>query len=285
MRPGGGAVDRRGFRGIRPLVALAVAGLLSVVAAAAGSVPDRVLDVALSSSSGDPSEAQRRGQEALESLRYPWRELGYTVEFRAYTGGRLGSANSRTKRIVIYVKREQSRQSLRVTIAHELGHALDFEHGTVRRHDDYRVIRRLDRSADWYPCDGCNDYRSHAGDWSEVFAYWLAGPDDFRSQVAGPPTRDQLRRLSPLFAVPRRQAAPAPSPSPSPSPSPRPSQSSGSPLPVSGNVVPSASPSPLGQPQRQAVLCPLPVPLPSPLPVPGLPVVPDVRDLVDVGSC
>lgn len=166
----------------------------------------------------EDSAAERRGSQALQSLQYPWRDLGYSVEFREYQGGQLGSANSRTKRIVIYVKRSQSEQSLRATIAHELGHALDFEHATVARRDDYRVIRRIDRRAQWYPCDRCSDYASHAGDWAEVFAYWLAGPGDFRSRVAGPPTRDQLQRLAPLFRIPSEQAQPGASPRPSPSP-------------------------------------------------------------------
>lgn len=223
------------------LATLAVAACVGIGGAAAGA--DTGLQLQPASYGSTSPESERRGQQALSSLDYPWRDLGYTVEFREYAGGRLGSANSRTKRIVVYVKRDQSRQSLRITIAHELGHALDFEHGTQRRHDDYRVIRGLRRSGPWYPCDGCSDYRSHAGDWSEVFAYWLAGPGDFRSQVAGPPTKEQLRRLKPLFAVPRQQSAPSPSPTRA---TPRPSASSSAPLPVSGNAVPSQPPRPSG---------------------------------------
>lgn len=270
-----------------PLVALGIAVLLSVSAAAAGPGAVRQVDLALTGEASSTSaEAEQRGQQALASLRYPWRELGYTIEFRDYSGGRLGSANSRTKHIVIYVKRGQSDQSLRVTIAHELGHALDFEHGTVRRRDDYRVIRRIDRHAAWYPCDGCTDYRSHAGDWSEVFAYWLAGPGDFRSQVAGPPTAEQLRRLEPLFAVPRPQPAPPPRPSPSPSPSPTSSPTSIG--PVSGNAVPSLPPVPRRvapseaqvAPEVQACLPPLHLPPqvlpPGRAPRPGIPAAPRV---------
>ncbi len=209
-----------GARLVRAILGLAlVAGSLVATAAVAAE---------------DDATAAQRGRDALQSLPYPWRELGYSVEFREYSGGQLGSANSRTNRIVIYVKDGQSKQSLRVTIAHELGHALDFEHATVARRDDYRVIRGIDRRTRWYPCDGCSDYASHAGDWAEVFAYWLAGPGDFRSQVAGPPDQQQLQRLAPLFRVPSKQTKP------SPSPSPRPTRSPG-PLDV-GHVLPSPSP-------------------------------------------
>ena len=185
--------------------------------------------VVASDDDDESSQSERRGRRALDSLDYPWRGLGYTVEFRDYTGGTLGTANSRTKRIVVYVRRSQTHQSLRVTIAHELGHALDFEHGTTERRRQYRTVRELDQSARWYPCDRCSDYDSHAGDWAEVFASWLAGPGDFRSKVAGPPTREQLRRLTPLFRLPRSTSATPPaspraaataSPSPSPTPDP-----------------------------------------------------------------
>ena len=257
-------------RVLRPgwsLAALVVALLLCVAAAMTAPAPGQSIDAALSAGSSSASrtsaETERRGQEALDSLNYPWRDLGYRIEFRDYQGGRLGSANSRSKRIVIFVKRGQSQQSLRITIAHELGHALDFEHATARRRDDYRIVRRIDRSAAWYPCDGCSDYRSHAGDWSEVFAYWLAGPGDFRSQVAPAPTAEQLRRLEPLFGIPRRQASPPASPRPSPRPSP-------SPTSLPGLVVPSATPLPAPpvDPAPPAVEPSVDVCLPVP---PGLP--------------
>ena len=186
----------------------------------------------------DDAAAVQRGRDALQSLPYPWQELGYSVEFREYSGGQLGTANSRTKRIVIYVKKSQSKQSLRVTIAHELGHALDFEHATVARRDDYRAIRGIAPRAQWYPCDRCSDYASPAGDWAEVFAYWLAGPGDFRSKVAGPPDQRQLQRLAPLFRIPSKRAETKPSPRPSPSPTRSPA-----PLGV-GDVLPSPSPRP-----------------------------------------
>lgn len=199
--------------------------LVAVAVAAAGLVTTEA--VASQTDAGDAQEqgsveAQRRGEEALASLKYPWRDLGYSIEFRDHQGRTLGTANSRTKRIVIYVKRDHTHSALRVTIAHELGHALDFEHATTARRHDYRDIRELSQEARWYPCSGCTDYRSHAGDWAEVFAFWLAGPDDFRSEVAGPPSPEQLRRLGPLFQIPKAQAASSPSPAASPTPAPRP---------------------------------------------------------------
>ena len=155
---------------------------------------------------------EQRGRAALDSLRYDWRALGYRVVFRPYAGGSLGTANRRARLITVYVKRAQSEQSLRVTIAHELAHALDFEHGTTVRRDSYRRLRGLSGTGSWFPCSGCNDLASPAGDFAEVFALWLAGPGDFRSQLKPAPDARQLADLVPLFQLPR--ATPSPSPSP-----------------------------------------------------------------------
>ena len=206
--------------GVLVAAVVGTGGAASAWTAPAPAPATPVRDAVTAAEGEQRSEAEQRGERALASLEYPWRELGYAVEFREYTGGTLGTANSRTKRIVIYVKKSQSHQSLRITIAHELGHALDFEHATVQRRRDYRTIRGLDQSARWFPCDRCTDYQSHAGDWAEVFAYWIAGPGDFRSEVAGPPTKDQLRRLTALFRLPRARAAtPPPSATPRATPS------------------------------------------------------------------
>lgn len=166
---------------------------------------------------------ERRGRAALEALGYDWRRLGYRVRFLPYAGGRLGTANSKRREITIYVSASQSELSLRATLAHELGHALDFGHGTTQRRDAYRAIRRLPRGASWFPCSRCSDLSSPAGDFAESFAVWLVGPGDFRGRLRPPPDADQLRALRELFTVPEKPAArPQPRPEPAASPTRRP---------------------------------------------------------------
>ncbi|MCW2779286.1 MAG: hypothetical protein JWN17_3011 [Frankiales bacterium] len=184
-------------------------------------------DAGSSSSSGSAAQrtADDRGSAALSRLHYPWRDLGYSVAFRPYSGGTLGTTNSRDHTVVVFVKDGQSEQSLRATIAHELGHALDFGHGSAQRHAEYRRVRGLAQSGDWYPRSGTSDYASDAGDWAEVFAVSLAGDGDYRSTRAPAPTPEQLRRLAPLFEVPAQpSASPTPTASASPSPSARPAE-------------------------------------------------------------
>lgn len=186
-----------------------------------------------------PTTAEQRGRAALATLPYDTGALGYRIVFVPYRGGGvLGTTNRQTRLITVHVRRGQSELSLRTTLAHELGHALDFEHGTRERRDAYRRIRALP-DVPWFPCDRCDDLSSPAGDFAEVFAVWLAGPGDFRSRLQRPPDRAQLRELDGLFRVPREPVRAA---ARSPEPEPRPTERPGSGLP--DLLAPGPSPSP-----------------------------------------
>ena len=145
---------------------------------------------------------QERGAAALAALDYPWQRLGYAVEFRPHDGTVAGLADPRTRTITVYVRPDHDELQLRATIAHELGHALDFGFGTDERRRRYRELRGLAGGTSWFPCDRCEDYASPAGDWAEVFAAALVGNGDFRSRMAGPPSPEQVAQLRSLFEVP-----------------------------------------------------------------------------------
>jgi hypothetical protein len=169
-------------------------------------------------------DLEKRAWAALDALDYPWRELGYDIRFEQHSGGGLlGVTDPASKQITVFVRNDQSDQSLRVTVAHEIAHALDFETGDRAQRAEYLRLRGVPADTPWFPCDGCSDFSSGAGDWAEVFALWLAGPGDFQSQVAGPPSDEGLRRIARLFAPPsarRAPAAPPPSAEPTPTPTP-----------------------------------------------------------------
>jgi hypothetical protein len=170
-------------------------------------------------------DSEARARAALDALDYPWQELGYRIRFEAHPGGSTaGLTDPATRTITVYVRPTQSDLSLRATIAHEIGHAVDIVTGSDAQRAAYLERRGLPADTEWFPCDRCDDLESGAGDWAEVFAYWLVGPGDFRSRLAGPPSDEVLARLVPLFRPPsaRPAASPSPSPSPKPSTSPRP---------------------------------------------------------------
>ncbi|MCW2599131.1 MAG: hypothetical protein JWM02_960 [Frankiales bacterium] len=145
--------------------------------------------------------AVQRGQRVLASLHYGWQTLGYRFEFLPSRAGYLGLTIPRQKLVQIYVRGSQSDLVLAHSIAHELGHVLDLTRGSGAKRAQYLSIRTLSQRLTWYGCSGCTDYQTPAGDWAEVFAYWLAGPGDFRSQLAAAPASGQLAALGPLFRL------------------------------------------------------------------------------------
>jgi hypothetical protein len=143
-----------------------------------------------------------RAERLYAAFHYDLRRLGYRMVFKTAVPGLLGLTDSRTRTITVYVRSSETDLVLAHTIAHEMGHAVDFTRGTTARHLRYQSVRGIRRSAAlWFGCNGCTDYTSSAGDWAEVFAQWLAGPGDFRSRLAPAPTAGQLSLLAPLFRL------------------------------------------------------------------------------------
>ncbi|MGZ6826976.1 MAG: hypothetical protein ACXVGH_09295 [Mycobacteriales bacterium] len=142
----------------------------------------------------------QRGARVLASLHYPYQALGYRFVFLPGRAGYLGLTDAGARQVTIWVRSSESDPVLAHTIAHELGHVLDFTRGTPVRRARYLLVRGLP-SQPWLGCDGCTDFRTPAGDWAEVFAQWVAGPGDFRSEMAGAPTRAQLTALDALFTL------------------------------------------------------------------------------------
>ena len=147
-----------------------------------------------------PAEALRRGAAAYASL---GRHLpaGWVMHFELYRGSYQGLADSGRKVVTIWVRSADTQARLRITIAHEMGHVLDYT--TLTAHDKGRYLSLRGRSgsrAAWYPCNGTSDYASPAGDFAEVYALYLAGAGDFRSTFAPQPTSSELGALGQFFA-------------------------------------------------------------------------------------
>lgn len=151
--------------------------------------------------------AEQIGREALDQVSYPLEELGWTVRFLPGRPGYLGLAIGKKRRINIYVRPEHGVADVAHTLAHETGHAVDITYGTDYRRSEYLRMRGFDPQRTWFGCDACTDYATPAGDFAEVFEYWLLGGGDYRSQLGPPPGPDQLRLLSTLFVAPPQPSA------------------------------------------------------------------------------
>ena len=141
-----------------------------------------------------------RGQRIYAALHYDVTRLGYRIVIRPSVNGLLGLTDATARTITVYVRSSESDLVVAHSIAHEIGHALDFTRGSAAKHTLYLTIRHL-AAQRWFGCNDCTDYATPAGDWAEVFAQWLAGPGDFRSRMAGAPSAAQLTLLTPLFSL------------------------------------------------------------------------------------
>lgn len=142
------------------------------------------------------------GAAALELIDYPWRDLGWEVRFLPGRAGFLGLAIGEERRIEIFVRPEHTVTDVAHTVAHELGHAVDMTWGTDYRRAEYRRMRGFSQRGKWFGCDECSDYATPAGDYAEVFEYWLLGGGDYRSQLGSAPDATRLEHMSHLFVAP-----------------------------------------------------------------------------------
>ena len=148
-----------------------------------------------------PTTIAERGAAALALIRYPWEATGYGIVFAGPREGYLGLTSSGTMTITIHIRPGQSIEDIARVLGHEIGHALDLTSTTDQERAHFRAVRGLDERA-WYPCSACSDYESPAGDFAEVFTWWVLGPGRFRSTRAPAPADVQLAALDPVVTLP-----------------------------------------------------------------------------------
>ncbi len=145
------------------------------------------------------ADARRRGEAALDSIAYPWRDRlpGWEIRFVPADRGAYGYTLTEERVIEINVRPDQPADLLVHVIAHELGHALDvtYNDGDDRRR--WQEARGID-DAPWWPGSRAADFATGAGDFAESFAAWQVGPGEFRSELGEPPTGPQLDLLAEL---------------------------------------------------------------------------------------
>jgi hypothetical protein len=142
------------------------------------------------------------GQRALELISYPWRDrLSVTISFagpRQDMRAETTLIGNQRAEITAFVRPSDTARSVAVSVAHEIGHLIDWTHLTdADRQEWLRQRGRPDVA--WWTCDYCTDYRYGSGDFAETFAAWQVGPVDYRSQVAPLPSAAQFSELSRFF--------------------------------------------------------------------------------------
>lgn len=140
------------------------------------------------------------GAQALRLISYPWGNLSVVVIF----AGPNPNMRARTDllsdhdQITAFVRPTDTARTVAVSIAHEIGHLIDYERLTdADRQDWLRERGRPD--AAWWTCNFCDDYGVGSGDFAETFAAWEVGPFDYRSQLAPLPSSAEMQSLSRFF--------------------------------------------------------------------------------------
>lgn len=142
----------------------------------------------------------RRGAYAMRRITYNWRKTGYTIHFLAARRGITGMTYPSSQRIEVYVRScsKMTNAYLAETIAHEIGHAVDFTLGTDAWQRQWMVARHISLSIPWYGAPYASDFATPAGDFAETFGAWQV-PDGPNDSKWGRPSAAQLKLLIPLL--------------------------------------------------------------------------------------
>ena len=146
-----------------------------------------------------PASTLARQQAALSLIHFPWQQLQYEIVFMAPRQGFRAMTVPGRHRIEIYARAEDDSRLIAYDIAHELGHVIDLTYNTGETRKKWMQVRGIDPATAWFGCDRCSDYNTPSGDFAEIFALLLLGPQYFRGRIAGPPSVPEIPALASFF--------------------------------------------------------------------------------------
>ena len=140
------------------------------------------------------------GQLALERMSFDWRISfpAWRVEFLGPRDGLRALTYPSEKKIEIFVRADDTAETLHRVFAHELGHVFDVELNDDADRARWVAQRDLPASAPWWPSAAAPDFATGAGDFAEAFAVWETGVMT-RSSIGDQPTSDDLALLLELM--------------------------------------------------------------------------------------
>ncbi len=139
---------------------------------------------------------QEKAQRMLELVEFDWRSAfpDWVIEFEGERAGIRGLTYPGEKRIVIYIRSDDTPETIHRVFAHELGHAIDVEFNSNDERDEWRRQRGIAGNVPWWPSAAAPDFATGAGDFAEAFAVLETGIST-RSTVAAQPTESDLELL------------------------------------------------------------------------------------------
>lgn len=155
---------------------------------------------ALPASDTGPGWQDRKGNQALAMVHYPWARLGMQVVFRGPRTGVMAITYPMRQRIDVFVRESMPVIDVAHVVAHELGHVYDMRYNDDAIRHEWKRARGYADNPHWMVADGTSDFHLPGGDYAEVFALWcLNGEGMFKSTLAPRPNNDELADLARRF--------------------------------------------------------------------------------------
>jgi len=140
------------------------------------------------------------GQQALDRLSFDWATTfpGWRLEFAGPRTGIRALTYPSDRRIEIFVRPDDTPETLHRVFAHELGHVIDVEFNNDEDRARWFEQRNLPEGTPWWPSAEAPDFGTGAGDFAEAFAVMETGVTS-RSTVAPQPNAADLALLRELM--------------------------------------------------------------------------------------
>ena len=100
--------------------------------------------------------------------------------------------------IELFVRDDDTPESLAGILAHELAHAIDVQYLDDGDRNEWAEARRIE-DAPWWPDAFARDFQTGAGDFAESFAFWALG-DPSSSELGGAPNAEQRALIEKFLA-------------------------------------------------------------------------------------
>ena len=140
------------------------------------------------------------GSQALGQVRWDWKPalVDWSIQFGPGRPGYNGLAQKNIRRVTIWIRSDDSPESVAGTIVHELAHAFDWEYLTPTLRNEWLAARNLPPDTPWYFPVGklSSDYLSGAGDFAESVSRTLQGSNVGFCSCLGLRLNEQQKKMT-----------------------------------------------------------------------------------------
>ena len=182
-----------------------------VVLGETATVPSTIAETSSASTSAAPATTQQPvpattapaatiEQLALDLVSYDWQAVfpSWRVDFAGPRTGIRALTYPSERRVEIFIRPDDTPETLHRVLAHELGHVIDVMVNDDADRARWAEQRNLPAGTPWWPSAAAPDFATGAGDFAEAFAVMETGVTS-QSSVGNQPTSADLELLRELM--------------------------------------------------------------------------------------